>query len=429
MRTKLPTGIEYRYQDKNTGEHVYRISVYCGRDKKPIRQQIRFPRNIPERVRIKAAEKQRALLVAQYERREIVSAQRYTIEEISEKFLNEHIAEKRKQKTLYEYKRLLKIVCEEIGSQQLDQITAMNIQTLYKRLKSKGHSQSMLGHIHDALSSMFSTAIRWQLITVNPCKLIGSPDTSSTSVQKKIKRIKFLSFENAGLLLSRLECEPIKYQLAVQMAIYGGARRSEINGLEWGDFDFANGSIHIQRQSTYIPEIGIYEDDPKTEEGDRVIVPPENLMNLAQKYRDIWEKTKVVWSEENRLSDRLFTKEDGSPIFPDTIANWFRKFLVKIREEQRNELLQEGAAEEDIENLLFPKIRFHDLRHTCGTMRKALGDTLEDVGAYLGHADKTSTMIYVHAMKNSQKLTSEKMASIIQKASNIPNDIPRSNIS
>jgi len=429
MINKLPTGIEYRYQDKHTGEHVYRVSVYCGKDERPIRQQIRFPRNMPERTRIRSAEKQRALLVVQYERREIVSAQNYSLEEISDKFLNEHIAEKRKRKTLFEYRRLFKIINEEIGCMKLNQITSLEIQRMYQRFKSKGVSISTQGHIHDALSSMFSTAIRWQLITINPCKLLGSPDTQNNSIQKKLKKIKFLSFEQAGFLLSRLEKEPVKYQLAIQMAIFGGARRSEINGLEWGDFDFENGSIHIQRQSIYTPDDGIYEEDPKTDEGDRIIVPPDSLMSLALEYQEVWKKNKVVWTKENKSSDRLFTKEDGSPIYPDTIANFFRKFQAKIREEQKVEMINSGMDDDKIEKLLFPNIRFHDLRHTCGTMRKALGDTLEDVGAYLGHADKTSTMIYVHAMKNSQKLTSEKMASIIQKASNIPNDIPRSNIS
>ena len=47
-------------------------------------------------------------------------------------------------------------------------------------------------------------------------------------------------------------------------------------------------------------------------------------------------------------------------------------------------------------------------------MRQSLGETLEDVGAYLGHADKSSTMIYTQAMINQPRSTSEKMALQIQ---------------
>ena len=44
-----------------------------------------------------------------------------------------------------------------------------------------------------------------------------------------------------------------------------------------------------------------------------------------------------------------------------------------------------------------PRIRFHDLRHTFGTLAvQAL--PLTDVMAYMGHADIQTTMIYIHHM-------------------------------
>jgi integrase len=40
-------------------------------------------------------------------------------------------------------------------------------------------------------------------------------------------------------------------------------------------------------------------------------------------------------------------------------------------------------------------LRFHDLRHTFGTLA-VQAFPLSDVRAYMGHADITTTMIYVH---------------------------------
>jgi integrase len=40
-------------------------------------------------------------------------------------------------------------------------------------------------------------------------------------------------------------------------------------------------------------------------------------------------------------------------------------------------------------------IRFHDLRHTFGTLAVQVFP-LSDVKAYMGHADIATTMIYVH---------------------------------
>ena len=42
-----------------------------------------------------------------------------------------------------------------------------------------------------------------------------------------------------------------------------------------------------------------------------------------------------------------------------------------------------------------PRIRFHDLRHTFGTLA-VQAFPLSDVQAYMGHADVATTMIYVH---------------------------------
>lgn len=419
MKNELPSGIEYRYQDKRSGEHVYQVTAYGGYGangkQSRIRRIVKYPKTMTKLARIRSAQKYRAQLITQFDRNEIVDAKQYTILEFKERFL-EWIRENRKKKTTYEYTRTLDAICLEIGNVKLHSLSTMNISDLYSRLRKRGVSNSTLGHYHDILSSMYTKAIQWQLVTQNPCKLIGSPDVNNSSTKRRLKKVKFYSFEQANIFLNHLEKEPLKYQLAFQLAIFGGARRSEINGLEWSDFDFETGTIHIQRQSNYTPDDGVYEDDPKTESGDRVIMPPKHLMDIAEKYKDQWLLHKQTWVVRNQNVDRLFTQLDGDPIYPDTIANQFRKSVKRIREEQEKYFRDQGLAEDLIEKMLLPIIRFHDLRHTCGTMRKSLGESLEDVGAYLGHADKTSTMIYTHAMLNQQKSTSELMAEMIKKS-------------
>jgi len=419
MDKELPKGIEYRYQDKRTGEHVYQVTAYGGYGangkQTRVRRIVKYPKSMTKLAQIRAVEKYRAQLITLLERHEIVDAKQYTISEFKDKFL-EWIRDNRKKKTSYEYTRILEAVCLEIGKIKLHSLSALNISDMYSRLRKQGVSNSTLGHYHDVLSSMYTKAIQWQLVTQNPCKLIGSPDVNNSSTKRRMKKVKFYSFEQANTFLSYIDKEPLKYQLAFQLAMFGGARRSEINGLEWADLNFETGTIHIQRQSNYTPDDGVYEDDPKTESGDRVILPPKHLMELAENYKAEWLLTKQSWADRNKNIDRLFTQMDGDPIYPDTIANQFRKVVKNIRKEQLRIYQDQGLDEVTIEKLLLPVIRFHDLRHTCGTMRKALGESLEDVGAYLGHADKTSTMIYTHAMLHQQKTTSELMAEMIKKS-------------
>ena len=48
-----------------------------------------------------------------------------------------------------------------------------------------------------------------------------------------------------------------------------------------------------------------------------------------------------------------------------------------------------------MERASLKQIRFHDLRHTFGTLA-VQAFPLSDVKAYMGHADIQTTMIYVH---------------------------------
>lgn len=64
-----------------------------------------------------------------------------------------------------------------------------------------------------------------------------------------------------------------------------------------------------------------------------------------------------------------------------------------------------------------PRIRFHDLRHTFGTLAVQVFP-LSDVKAYIGHADIATTMIYVHHVP--QVDAAEKLSAALREASTGP---------
>jgi integrase len=57
------------------------------------------------------------------------------------------------------------------------------------------------------------------------------------------------------------------------------------------------------------------------------------------------------------------------------------------------------------------RIRFHDLRHTFGTLA-VQGFPLTDVKAFMGHADISTTMIYVHHVP--QHDAAEKLSAVLR---------------
>ena len=67
----------------------------------------------------------------------------------------------------------------------------------------------------------------------------------------------------------------------------------------------------------------------------------------------------------------IFPGERGQPMRPWTLTSKFEKILERAR---------------------LPRIRFHDLRHTCATLMLCEGVHIKIVQELLGHADMTITL-------------------------------------
>ena len=85
------------------------------------------------------------------------------------------------------------------------------------------------------------------------------------------------------------------------------------------------------------------------------------------------------WKDKD---NRVFTTEDGNPVFPDSISQWLSKFVKKVG---------------------LPKITVHSLRHTFASLMIADGVPLVTVSNQLGHAlPSTTANIYAHAISSAQ---------------------------
>ncbi len=123
--------------------------------------------------------------------------------------------------------------------------------------------------------------------------------------------------------------------------------------------------------------------EPKIKSGIRHFSLSTTACIMLRKYRQ-WQieqrfKAGDQWCE----CDRLFTSWNGQPIHPDTITNWFAKFI------KRSEL---------------PYVTLHSLRHTNATLMIAEGTDVCTVSRRLGHANTATTLnIYAHALKSKDR--------------------------
>jgi len=150
----------------------------------------------------------------------------------------------------------------------------------------------------------------------------------------------------------------------------------------------------LNKASQALSGAGIYTKSPKNSSSVRQVAISDSVMTLLKKYR--------AWQAQNRLAigdkwtdgDWIFTKKDGSPMYPDTPSHWFRNFLKK------NDL---------------PLIRFHSLRHLSATLLISLNVPLKNVSSRLGHADiRTTANIYSAALESVDHQAADKIDAYLQ---------------
>lgn len=92
-------------------------------------------------------------------------------------------------------------------------------------------------------------------------------------------------------------------------------------------------------------------------------------------------------------SEHICQWPDGTALHPDYVSRRFASVLQK-------------------HNL--PKIRFHDLRHTAGSLLVNNGHTIKQVQEFLGHEKASTTLdIYSHLSLEGKKDTAEVMDSLL----------------
>ena len=143
-------------------------------------------------------------------------------------------------------------------------------------------------------------------------------------------------------------------------AAFTGLRMSELRALRWRDLDFSKRLVHVRRGFT------------RWELGD----------TKSHKVRSVPMIDQVL-AALDRLSRREFHVAEDDLVFPNAVGNFLDDSKLRRR------------FHEALERAGLKQIRFHDLRHTFGTLA-VQAFPLSDVKAYMGHADIQTTMIYVH---------------------------------
>ena len=215
-----------------------------------------------------------------------------------------------------------------------------------------------------------------RIMSESPCKGVKVP---------KIKRQEKEIYSEAELkiFLEALESAPLKYRVFFNLIAHSGARRGEILGLMYKDFDWTKNKVKIRRTALYNRDLGDYTDTPKTEASRRTLNFSPEIIDLVRKYQE--EQT----NERKRLGSkwvdngRLFTKWNGEPMNYQTPYEWLQGFS------QANGL---------------PFYGIHQFRHLFASLLIHRGVNIVKISKMLGHENPAVTLqIYSHEIREAEE--------------------------
>lgn len=281
-----------------------------------------------------------------------------------------------RQRTLQDYRDICaRYVIPKLGGIQLTKLTPATVQAHYARLSESGLSARTVRHVHAVLNNSLESAVRWKMITQNPCSHVDLPRVARTEVR-------VLTAIQAQELFRATEADPL-HALFV-LLISTGMRPSEALALRWSDVDLEMGRITVQRAVSGRAGNRHFE-EPKTPRSRRTIPLPRTVTQLLVSRRD------AICGSGLTTCELVFPNGRGETLDLNNIVK--RHFKPALR--------RAGLPD---------SLRLYDLRHSCATMLLQAGVNPKIVSERLGHASVTLTLdTYSHVLPDMQESAAEKL--------------------
>jgi len=253
----------------------------------------------------------------------------------------------------------------EFNPVRVNLITTSKVEHWIASRHSEGIELGTLKKILVTLGQIMAYAVRHGYIAQNPVRDAERPRGNG------------LKDENGTRVLTPAEISAFlgavreaKYRTLFMLAITSGARQGELLGLKWGDVDWKNNQIHIQRTFN---NLEWYE--TKTKNSNRRIDLGPAMMTELKKWRLACLPGEL---------DLVFPNEAGQPMNHNNMVN--RHFIPALRTAK------------------VEKIRFHDLRHTYASLMIEQGENIKYIQTQLGHSSPTVTLnVYAHLMQSTNQ--------------------------
>ncbi len=248
---------------------------------------------------------------------------------------------------------------------------------LYHRTLLPKLSVGSIKKAHVLILDALNRAVTWGIITQNVASSVALP-------QGKKKKFEVWNEHQLKIFLDAASED--QYFMAFELAASTGMRQSEILALPRSEVDLKRKTASV-RQAYTISEIGHDLDDTKNDSSVRSIALFANTVNFLENHFRKQEHEQA----RNKLyndSGLVIQTSVGTPLGPRNLMRHYYRILDRIVKEHPD----------------FPRIRFHDLRHTHATLLLKAGIHPKIVQERLGHSSINVTLdTYSHVLPNLQE--------------------------
>ena len=273
-----------------------------------------------------------------------------------------------RQRSWERYEQLVRVhIKPNLGRLKLKDVTRTHLKGLYRERLDAGSSPATVRYIHVTLHKALKDAVGDGLLPKNVA------DGLKPSKPRR-HEINPLNPEQAKALLNAARSD--RYEALYVLAVHCGLRQGELLGLKWIDVDIDSGTVQVRRTMSEA-RTGRIEEDPKNGKGRRIELTRSVIAALrAHRERQQQEiEDSDSWQDHGLVFPSLL----GTPTNSKNL--YYRSFKP---------ILKRAGL---------PDIRFHELRHTCATIRSMKGQHLKQVQELLGHSSVAITLdLYSHVI-------------------------------
>ena len=298
---------------------------------------------------------------------------------------------------IYTYNRYIR---GAFGTRKISDIRFSDVKYFYSVQLDKGLSLNTVGGMNRIIMSMFSLAVRDDIVRKNPAA------GAFTEIKKTVKERSVrhaLSRDEEMEFLRYLEQPRYERWRSLFIFMFGtGARVGETIGIRWDDIDLDAGEVEINHDITYCPressgfkceyEVG----PPKTVAGIRTIPLLGKVKEALRKEKELQDR----YGYRNKsvidgMSGFVFCNRFGEIHKPSGI----NREIDRIVDDHNNtEIVR--AAKEGRDPVILPHFSCHVTRHTFCSRLCENGTNIKLIQQIMGHSDIRTTMdIYAEVTK------------------------------